>query len=206
IGSYLGYKKDYSRQDKDTYYRQFSQGSDLYSLYKLTTLATPFQARSPEPIHLNKIAFGKSPFGTILKMGRPHCILTGSRRSTLAHKIYVYKRKVFNNLVLIYCHYIGKKLFLVQSCYPTITSDIEKELVHRLEKKYHCLVPEEEAMVSIINPWNEKIIIQKDFYLNLFYISSDPYIHSLILAEMRSKESRSQKIKENVINSLEAFI
>lgn len=155
------------------------------------------------PIRVKNLNFGDSQLQVLMKWGFPMCKFL-KKLGNLKHWIFLYKSDFDQLRCYTSCHFIKGRLAFIQSCFPHLDRDMRMKVLSLLMHKYQFTAPADAEEVLLYNCTGEKIIIQNDFCLNMFYFSDDfsfVYFIKQFLQKnddnkMRLRDEQYQQLKE----------
>lgn len=198
------YKTYCSPASKKEYFSQFID-LDYIGLYTLYKWEEGRSVHIDQPILVNAIPFGSSPTQITWKWGLPVCRFQ-QKMGMAKFQTAVYKTSFHDIHCYIACHFLQSRLIAAQLCFPHKEQSTRQLLLHLLLDKYQVRAEKAAASFMIHNEASNKIFVENDFYLNLFYFSGDPIFTDTIESILQTKAARKQQLQLERIRGLKEIL
>jgi hypothetical protein len=122
-------------------------------------------------IRSHGIDFGSNPDVVRKKLGKPDAVLHHGTHNVLSS--YLFITNFLNNEVKTYFHFFKKELFLVEHVFYVFNQQDNESLFSILNHRFDIRLHSTKTPQQLIDAHGNRLLIQQDVYINLYYISAD---------------------------------
>ncbi len=201
---YYSYGSSRKYESKRSFYEQFLPEKDLISILKVIEPLSCPAVQSAHKINAFSLPLKISKFGLWLKKGRAHFSFS-KRYNNIKHEVKIYRQKIGAIPYFLNIHFINDRLLYVNACFHENTPAFEASVRRTIEKKYCCSSAEAKSFM-LQDATGQKLKVDSDIYLNLYYITNDRVLLQEIKDAWYSNEASIIKLKQRPLLQLEDLL
>lgn len=196
------YNSYYLNGSREKFYSRYIFERNINSIISLFKAINTKAVEVKNNILFDDLAFGSTTKSVTSILGKPKCTFKFIYGS-LEHKVLVYKIKFDEYTAVVNCNFLNNQLFYVHVCFPDYKQPVKQFIYNHIEREYHCILENYNQDYVLTNTSKEKIIIEADINLNIYYVSNDSNIHNMINAELaKMVEEAEPKAKKGFFSLL----
>lgn len=198
------YNAYYSFYNKSEYYKRYLE-TDYQVLSNLRAKKYTHINLLQNPICVKNLHFGDNQLEVMLKWGFPICKFSEKMGSS-KHRILLYKSDFGKLRCYTSCHFVKGRLAFIQSCFPHLDQVTRTNVLSVLMQKYQFNAPADVEELLLHNNAGERIVIQSDIYLNLFYFSEDFLFAYCIKQFLETEENSKVRLRNEQYRRLKELL